>query len=713
MTLDPYSACPCGSGKKLKFCCSSLAGELDKIWRMLDGDQWAACLQRVTSLLDKEPDQPSLLAIRGMIEMDLERFDAARETVTHFLEIAPDNPVAHAEEANLLALTVGGRAAAGPLQQSIARADNQIPEQLYNAIGAVGASLYLGGDIAAAVAHLKLQAGMAGEEDKQPLDLLLQIQSNATLPLVLRDERTLSRCPDGVTWKEAFDTARQNGLRGRWREAAEQFEALVEPSGDAAEVWRNLALVRCYMADNEGAVDAWRHYASLDVPFDDAVEAESLAQLLDPEASVERDVTVQVEYPIRQLEALEVALSSDKRTVAADPKAAPAEDEDAPPPRTAFRLLSQPVPETGIGLDADGVPETIAYLFIYGKETDRPARLLLVAIRDDRLTKTKEALAAICDEMLDAEGPEEIVSERFRSGPLHSWGYVLPNDTPNKTKETIMKAVNRKMVHDTWAHRPQKALGGRPPAETAKDESLRIKTLAAILLLETAVDYTGPEGLNPLREELGLPVSEPIDPTGLDIFQIPLVRLWRVVPQQIDDEALIVLWRTALVMHLIVPSTALATEIVNRESFESSSHRPAALGMLATVTTDPDERLALLNRAREAAEARGDSSAPWDLRELVVQIQLGEGKEVQRLVTHVDTAHGNEPGVREKLLQILVESGLVQPPGRAAAGPPPGAVPGPPPAKPSGLWTPDQGAAPPATEDQQGEKPAIWTPGMD
>ena len=67
----PYSACPCGSGKKLKFCCSSLAGELDKIWRMLDGDQWAACLQRVTSLLQKEPDQPALLAIRGMVEIEL------------------------------------------------------------------------------------------------------------------------------------------------------------------------------------------------------------------------------------------------------------------------------------------------------------------------------------------------------------------------------------------------------------------------------------------------------------------------------------------------------------------------------------------------------------------------------------------------------------------------------------------------------------------
>ena len=250
------------------------------------------------------------------------------------------------------------------------------------------------------------------------------------------------------------------------------------------------------------------------------------------------------------------------------------------------------------------------------------------------------------------------------------------------------------MVHDIWAHRPYKALDGKPPAEAAKDEGLQIKTLAAILLLETAIDFTGPDGLNPLREELGLPISEPIDPSGIDVYQIPLVRLWRLMPEKLDDEALIALWRTALIMHLMVASTAMAKEIVNRESFQGSPHRAAAFGDAGQChDRTSSERLALLNQAREAAEARGDSSAAWDLRELVVQIQLGEGSEVQRLVSHIDAAHGNEPGVREKLLEILVDSGLVQPPGRAAAGPPPGAVPGGPAAKPSGIWTPDQGTA--------------------
>jgi hypothetical protein len=36
--LDPFDYCPCGSGKKVKFCCSkNLAAEIGKIERMLSG----------------------------------------------------------------------------------------------------------------------------------------------------------------------------------------------------------------------------------------------------------------------------------------------------------------------------------------------------------------------------------------------------------------------------------------------------------------------------------------------------------------------------------------------------------------------------------------------------------------------------------------------------------------------------------------------------
>src|SRR5438105_1463847 len=39
MTIDLYALCPCGSGKKIKFCCRDIAVEIDKVERLLEAGQ--------------------------------------------------------------------------------------------------------------------------------------------------------------------------------------------------------------------------------------------------------------------------------------------------------------------------------------------------------------------------------------------------------------------------------------------------------------------------------------------------------------------------------------------------------------------------------------------------------------------------------------------------------------------------------------------------
>ncbi len=61
MPIDPYTPCPGGTGKKIKFCCSDLLGELDKIKHMLEGDQRAACLEHIEALEGKHPQRACLM----------------------------------------------------------------------------------------------------------------------------------------------------------------------------------------------------------------------------------------------------------------------------------------------------------------------------------------------------------------------------------------------------------------------------------------------------------------------------------------------------------------------------------------------------------------------------------------------------------------------------------------------------------------------------
>ena len=52
MPIDPYASCPGGTGKKIKFCCSDLLTELDKVQRMLEGEQRAGCFEKLGGTLD-------------------------------------------------------------------------------------------------------------------------------------------------------------------------------------------------------------------------------------------------------------------------------------------------------------------------------------------------------------------------------------------------------------------------------------------------------------------------------------------------------------------------------------------------------------------------------------------------------------------------------------------------------------------------------------
>ena len=66
MTVDTYAVCPCGNGKKIKFCkCKDSVGELDSVLQMVEGGQVVPALDRLSNILQENPDAAWALAIRG------------------------------------------------------------------------------------------------------------------------------------------------------------------------------------------------------------------------------------------------------------------------------------------------------------------------------------------------------------------------------------------------------------------------------------------------------------------------------------------------------------------------------------------------------------------------------------------------------------------------------------------------------------------------
>ena len=145
MAIDPYSPCPCGSGKKVKFCCSALLDELNQIEQMMKGEQYQAALNYVEGLEGKQAPQACLLAIKLQLLRALKRAEESKTTAAAFLEHFPDNSIALAESAVQSAIGGEPAAATRELQRALAASGKQLYSQVYEAMSVVAQTLLQAG----------------------------------------------------------------------------------------------------------------------------------------------------------------------------------------------------------------------------------------------------------------------------------------------------------------------------------------------------------------------------------------------------------------------------------------------------------------------------------------------------------------------------------------------------------------------------------------
>jgi hypothetical protein len=707
MPIDPYTPCPGGTGKKIKFCCSDLVGELDKVQRMLEGDQRAACLDHIESLEGKYPQRACLLSIKAMLEAQLGQDAKAEATLAAFSQKYPDNPVALAEKATLLATKEGSLAGIGPMQDALERCTEQIPPAVYDGIGLIAQTLVADNQLIAARAHLVLQIGMGGTKDQRPLQLLMRINNSPSVPLLAKQDMPLLPAPDDALWKASFNAAMEPALRGAWRLSADRLSELAFKVGDWPTIWHNIATLRTWTADTQRAVDAWRKYAAQRIPLDDAVEAEALAQSLDPDALDQVDV-LSLTYDAKDTEALQARLAANPRALQMPVDLARMGNADEPPPKGAYWLLDRASPASGKDLARDQIPRVVGQVFLFGKQTDRAARLELIAYRTT-LERAKTVVGEIGGDAVGTITEEEVTSQVPAAQQVLSWNWRLADDTPPDKRLELINEERRDILLNQWPQMPQKIFGGKSAAAVAGDESQRIKLLAAILLLQLATDQvTSDFDFNELRAKLGLPVQEPIDPTQVALAELPLPRLARVDVKKLSDEDLADLYRRADHYRHVAAIRTLAHEIVERPGLDKLIEKAEVYGILAQIEPDTQRAIGYLDQARKAAEVSKASTAPWDLAELALRIARGDVAEADRLLHHIRDEHIREPGVAQAMFQILSEAGIIGPDGKPTAAPPgeaPGiVVPGAGGAEPGKIWTP-------GSDQPSGKKSALWTPG--
>jgi hypothetical protein len=705
MALDGYSLCPGGTGKKIKFCCGDFLDELQKIERMIEGEQYLACLQHIERLLGEKrgQDRACLLAPQCALLRATHQIQAAEKAAAYFLAKHPDNQIALAESA-ILASETNPHGALDFLQRAMRASGGEISGRVYQAMGIVAQAMIHTNFPLSARALLQLQFDIA-RSDEQPRRMLSAIAHAPDIPLLLRSEPFLQPCPEDVAWKDRFHEAMQATSLGNWRKAADLLTGLAADAPDSPILWRNLAATRGWLAENDGAIEAWRKYAALRARepngLEDAVEAEALAMFLSADPLGDRMESFNLVWTIKDAERLQEALLSSLRIQSVPFDPARFSDGQSPPPKGAYLLLDRPMPASAEGLSPETVPSMIGQALLYGKQTDREGRLEVLNVAADDLQAVQKLIGEAAGEFVELNPLQEAVGRWSASQRMLQNRWIPPRDVEPEQ----MRAMVERHIHDVILNRwPDWKLGvldGISARESAGvvqvsslfhgDQTQGVRVLAAILVLEFWTERVlGPFDFNELRTKLGLPVPGPIKPGETSLEDLPNTRLSRLETEGLSDKDLITAFYRAGAFAIRSAQRKFAEAIVARPSFADSDHLLHAYATLAHTEEDIDKALDSVERGRRAAEAKKQSSASWDLTELSLRFGQRDGEKAMSLIDHIQTKHIEEPGVGEALTRMLMDVGLLRPDGTPAVAPqesePAMAEEA---AEPGGLWTPD------------------------
>ena len=717
MSKDPYQPCPCGSGKKIKFCCKESAAEIDRISKLIDADQRQAALELIERLLKKKPDLQCLHAFKLQLAIGDPDRDSAKAAIDGFLKIAPTNPTALAAQAIRLAAEwdlpedesssyESCRAAVATLQRSLSNRGKYVTVLMQSAISIVGRRLMSEGMDLAAAAHFQL-AAMFAEKLDRPADDLAKLMSSQVVSLLVKNRIGLPEPPADASWKDEYNAARVKAANGAWADAASLLEGLAQSTLGEPLPRRALGLLYAYLGESGKAVELLRRSAAMDnVSLAEAIDSEALAQLLDEKQRPTIE-SLEVQCPVDDSESVKEKLLSDSHAVSFGDELNHLADEDGVPPIAVFWLIDRPQPDPDEQLTVANVPRELAVIHLFGKQTDREARLdYVVESRDHESTK-RRLREMLGDTFLDDSkvvNREQYAAEvSLRDDEL--W---FPPGTSVTVRTAIEADANRQVLIDEWADQSNCALDGKTPREAAQDGSLTVRLEAALMVLE-ACQLAGldREIFQQLRESLGLERTSDIVCHPGAIRRIPLVHLTRVDCSRLADDDLAAGFEYATSHAAIEASLRFGDEILRRPNV-SESARIVVNFNLYRLAIDPDKALAYLHEAQRLTKEAGQSPARMLIHELTLRAIRHEPNEFQDVYSRITKRHINESGIRDELLSTMVRLGLLRPDGSPVA-PEPVAVGAAAGEGESTLWTPDSEGD---TESGEG-KSKLWLPGQD
>ncbi len=721
MTLDLYSLCPSGNGKKIKFCkCQDSLAELDRVMTMLGGGQVVPALDRLNRMLSEHPDAACALAIKGRVLLDLREYDLLAENAERFIRLQPNNPLALTQRAAAQVFRGQIPEATESLLQALAESGMKVDSFVLEIASVLSYMLSQRGEFLPARAFATLALSAEGFEGaSSAAGILQELNTSPAVNHLLKALPASRPRPERTEWAERFDEALGLLRSHRISLANTKFASLARSYANEPAILSGLLTCAIWRADSATQVDCLKKLSRCEKL--DRVERSkflAMAWLTEPqlkEMSVDMmSMTADIEHLIEA----EVSLQASPyfSAVPNNTLRQLVSKEDEVPPRSGFQLLDQAMPENDAALTGENLPETIALVLVFGKQTDRAARIEIKSILPMFLDVVRRTLAETLAHARWEETVAYPVPFVMASDPRPAW-----SDRP--AFRTDLGAVLADFRKSRYSHRiamqPIPALHNRSLKDAAADPSLALEREALVRVLENTDSLaTDTEVINEIRTLAGVePLPSIHIKTAEELENVENSDLARVDCVSLDNEGLGFLLRRGQLLQMDSVLRQASLEVLNRgDQVTDGELRGSAYMALVESSESPVDALRWIGEAKPYFEKAGLDMANLLLVELSTRARANDIEGFQGVIRKLTTDYRNREDVMAVLQQMLVSMGLLNPDGspRRQAARPSGIAGGD--GDTGGIWTPD--SASPASPGPIGAptSPAagkLWIPGMD
>jgi tetratricopeptide (TPR) repeat protein len=672
MALDPYASCPCGSGKKFKWCCQPIHVQIDKAFQQDAEGQHEVALRLMDEVIKEHPANPEAWGRKAQLLYQNGKVEDAEEAIQKAFDIAPQYPFGY-----LLRGTFRYQEGEipGALLLFHKAAEYYDPEahdliaQVYGMIA--DCEMRLNRPVAARAAlRIVLKSQPSDAETREQFDAVFGDQGR--LPAAARKDYTFrSPAPSSSGERRAaWDRALAGAQSVRLSDAARAFDELAKADPNDAAAAYNLGVARAWLGDNAAALEALDRYVTLEGDEARAAEAWALGEVLRCGYGMAEQSDYQehsVVYQIREPRPIEGLL----RDWAGAHRLVPINTGKEEGIIRALVIEPSPV-LAAAGGTSEGGPLAAHLLIAEGI-------VRLWGTVRDRFERTRTELEQKAGPGL-SEGHSHVGPPSW--GDIVSEALTFPIGVKDQAEaEQRVMAYAQQFYEGPWLQRPLKALGGIAPIDAAGHALLRRKLRGVIQFLAdcAAGGVLHEYDFDRVRRKLGLtgaaPVAAGAGPADITALGAPELAALKV--EALSDEELRQAFQTAQRLDAHEIGAHFARALVARPADGGGADRYPYFSYLierALASGNTDEALDTINEGEKAdcEQNEGRRRNDFELRRAKVHAKRGEADQAndvfERLIQREPTDLKARSAAAEAMLSLrqgkralrFAEEGLAQ-----------------------------------------------------